>query len=145
MTLEDSNGRVREPVDDRMIDDAVGRLGRGEFEHLILAEGTRFIQAAGGPEGLLLEYNDGGTHFTSATAGLPEELITRALKGFLHNQPGWNAVTSFNPAGGGLAGGSPERKPASHTIKETLTSAARNEAAYGARRLIRRVIRSVFR
>jgi hypothetical protein len=71
---------------------ALAALERGDVEYVVLADGERFMQAAGDARsGYVLEYNDGSTEQQSRATrqNLAGTEIADAFRRYLHRDASW--------------------------------------------------------
>ena len=154
MTLQDSNGTLIEGVDEAGLLAALGRLERGNIEHIVLSDGAAFVQAAGSGDGYVVEHGGPSGRYVTSARSLPKELAAQIMVGFLRRAPGWDEPGNFvaAEAGAGAAheGGTPDRSAHAagrpgETLRDSISHAAQREVASGVGRLVRRAIRGLFR
>jgi hypothetical protein len=162
MDLELSDGTIIRDVDRPTLEAKIESLGSGT-EHLILEDGEAFIQAAGGPVEMMVQYNTGQGMMESSSGNVDSGTVKRIFSAFLEGKEGWKELISFQPVDGGpapagvsgSAGGAAQssREPGSplpnvDSLKNNLLNSVKREAGnsfgYMVRRAIRRFLRRIF-
>ncbi len=163
--LEDSNGSCIQAPSDAQIRATLEQLG-GALEHCILhLPGGAFVQTAGEPGRLVLEYADAEGRYESDHADLDVSTVASIFAAASIGDQGWKREHAFTRTGDGPVGGSgpqaagvedaapaeqlhheqnPERERGS--VKDDLLGGLKREisreASRGMRNLVRKGMRS---
>lgn len=85
-------------ADETKLNDALAALERGEVEYVVLADGTRFMQAAGDARsGYVLEYNDGSDkeQFRATRQNIQAAEIADAFRSYLNRDGFWKTLFTW--------------------------------------------------
>ena len=97
------NEPIKDPIPDQ-IENAIKNLPGGNHSFVILearGHGTRFIQAAGGIEGYLLEYQEGAfdNHFRCTLNPTDAETVIRTFLAYYREDPDWKSNAPWRKLG----------------------------------------------
>lgn len=160
MDLELSDGTMFNDVDRATLEKKIDILGSGT-DHLILGDGDDFIQAAGVPGEMVVQYNTGTGMMESTSSRLDAATVKKMFLAFFEGDDGWQNLVPFQPMDGGApqstASGASEpmgtgRGSSSITdvnslkagILNSVKREAGNSIGYMVRRFIRRIFRGLF-
>jgi hypothetical protein len=165
MYLEDSNGRSQENPTPAMITGTLEQIGT-TLDHCILElDGDEFVQAAGAPGRLFVQYGASGSLLNSERADLDVATVARVFTDAMAGNDAWKTELGLRPAGGpagssaqtgtsaqpgarttaaGTAGAAGEAAAGSSLKGEILGQVRRQagrEVSYGVGRMVRRFLR----
>jgi len=150
MELELSDGTFIKNPTRSNIDDAISKIGSG-LDHCILSDGGNYIQTAGGSNQLLVQYNEDGAIFESTSGQISAEQVKEIFQDYLAGGNSWKTMIPFQGQEDGQPGTAQPTGVGSSTpltersLKDTLTSAAKQEAVNSVSYMIRRIVRRFFR
>jgi hypothetical protein len=85
-------------ADETKLNDALAALERGDVEYVVLADGARFLQAAGDARsGYVLEYNDGSDkeQFRATRQNIKGTEIADAFRSYLNRDGRWKTLFTW--------------------------------------------------
>ncbi len=147
MELELSDGKFISDPSIQEVEDAVRKTSASSLDHCILSRGEDFIQTAGGRGGLILQYHDSQGMFESSRECSEDEVVSM-FTGFFNGGNEWKGTVSFQSTGRGGDGSArtgPQVPGGGFSLKDTITSAIKQETTGNVSRMARRAVRSVFR
>lgn len=157
MNLEDSNGTRHENPSPAVITATLEQIGT-TLDHCILElDGDEFVQAAGAPGRLFVQYGSGGTVQESARTDLDVATVARVFSEAIAGNDAWKTEMGFRPAGGaagataqtgprassatGAAAGAATGSSLKNEILGQVRRQAGREVSYGVGRMVRRLLR----
>ena len=165
--LEDSGGKAIENPSEDDVRGTVDRIGVS-IDHCTLDLGQAgYVQAAGAPNALFVEYRDGTGMYSSPRADLDADAVGRIFVEAMNGRTEWKHEFAFESAGeapgvrraeeagiGGMSGriGRRGRYPRDRgsgtgggSLGDELRRTVGTEARFGLRRIVRRIIRNLLR
>ena len=151
LTLNDSaGGSARDPSEDEIVR-TIERIGSEIDSCTLDLGGSQFVQAAGLPGGLFVEYRDASGMYRSAVT-LDSAAVRRIFVDTSRGETEWKCVYPFAvadlPRRRSDRPARPERRrvfgSATGSIKAGVHRALRREARYGMSRLVRRWLQRFF-
>ncbi|MFP4618449.1 MAG: hypothetical protein ACLFMZ_06360 [Spirochaetaceae bacterium] len=147
-SIEPSQGSIIENPGEEQILSILNKFGRG-VEHCNFTYGDSFVSAYGSsPEEIFLMFiGQDGTEYNSDA--IDANTACRVFMDSAEGNTGWKEKIGFNAGDGGgpgsaeaagTAGGMSGKK----SLKEEMLNAVKSEAAYNARRMVRKGIRGLF-
>ncbi|MFW5744445.1 MAG: hypothetical protein ACOC2D_14305 [Spirochaetota bacterium] len=161
MYLEDSNGRIQANPSPAAISQALEQIGT-TLDHCILQlDGDEFVQAAGRPGRLFVQYGASGALQESDRTDLDVATVSRVFSDAMAGNDAWKAELGFRPAGGPAAQAESTDHPGARTsaagtagaagtaagssLKDEIFGSVRRQAgrevSYGVGRMVRRFLR----
>ena len=162
MYLEDSNGTRHENPSPAVITATLEQIGT-TLDHCILElDGDEFVQAAGAPGRLFVQYGSGGTVQESARTDLDVATVALVFSEAMAGNDAWKTEMGFAALGGAAgataqtsrgsvsaatagAGGPAADAATGASLKDEILGQVRRQAgrevSYGAGRMVRRLLR----
>ncbi|MFW5737649.1 MAG: hypothetical protein ACOCYX_01940 [Spirochaetota bacterium] len=157
MNLEVSNGTRHENPSPAVITATLEQIGT-TLDHCILElDGDEFVQAAGAPGRLFVQYGASGSLLNSERADLDVATVARVFTDAMAGNDAWKSELGFRPAGGaagapaGTSGGAATAGTAGpatgagSSLKNEIFGQVRRQAgrevSYGVGRMARRLLR----
>lgn len=137
MQLEDSNGKVTHAKSEEDVKTAVAQIGE-TTDHCILHDNDSFIQAAGEPSNLHLEYRDSSGYY-EADEALSRQRVAELFAAFFRKDSSWKTQCAFSP----IQETSQQRKHES--LSDTVIGSIQGELKNSFSRMLRRGVRRIFR
>lgn len=154
MRLEDSDGKIFNPVSEDELSAVIDKVG-GALDFCTLSNGDGFIQTAGSSGGLLIQYRDSSGQYESDDTSLSSGAVKDIFSAYLKGDESWKNGISFSKwseddgqaedsdSNARLNSGPKDFSPES--IKKTVVNAVKGEATRSISSMVRRLIRNIFR
>jgi hypothetical protein len=154
VTLEDSKGKIIRAPSAAEIRSMLASIGRGQ-DHCVLDLGPSggFVQAAGSPGRLVLQYRDDTGMYESVSSDLDAAAVERVFLDAMKGDFAWKGELQFNPMEEGPEatnagdGAGPSTAPAygpRKSLAEELLDAAKGQAVNKLKGLVGKGIRGLF-
>jgi hypothetical protein len=154
MYLEDSNGRIHQSPSSELIHDTLDQIG-GSLDHCILSlSDDSFVQAAGQPGRLLVQYGESDALFESTRADFDVATVARIFTDAMAGNDGWKTEFEFQPVDGAPGASGTPGNPSSAgrdtpqsggSLKDQILGSVRQQAgreiSNGVGRIARKALR----
>lgn len=148
--LEPSSGETIENPTREQIRAVLDRFGK-DLEHCNFTYGEEFVSASGDAQtGIHLYYVDGEAEYTSGA--LEPDTVCDVFLEAAGGESGWKTRIEFTREAAAQTNAQGRERPtragtqtADGSLKDQLLGAARSEAARGFKRLVRNIVRNLFR